>query len=260
MQNQQLRTRYLPIWHMSSSQDRGQTGDTCDATLRQPECRHHVLVLGNAYGVMPYQQPIAERLSGHGFEAYWAPLRGQPASFGGAFSIRGAASDVADIVAVIRGRAGPADRLSLIGHCASSLAILEYFRSHPDNRIDGAVLYSPLTNRLRIAHGAARLGQAGVRHDLTQFDLEYAAASAARGLRTPILLVEPKDSLNAKRTCHSDLEDIQRAATSATLVDIETGYDEDASGLATAIDFYMVWLRQPLHQRFNCKELKFTAA
>jgi len=110
-----------------------------------------ILILGNAYGIMPYQQNLALELAHEGFEAIWFPFSGQPGSTSGTFSIRSGARDIAQVLASVNQLLGSSDvPIIILAHCASGLITMEYLKTTPDSGVGKVIAYSLLARPVRL--------------------------------------------------------------------------------------------------------------
>src|SRR5207244_618694 len=114
-----------------------------------PAKRESLLILGNAYGIMPYQVPLAEALAERGFEPSWFAFSGQEGT-GGSLDAQSVLHDVSVALNHIRTKR-PNKPLSVIAHCMGGLIALEYLGRHQEeqSRFRKAIVYGLLFNPAR---------------------------------------------------------------------------------------------------------------
>jgi len=203
--------------------------------------RSSVLLLGNAYGVMPYVEPLGRLLAGMGHRTYWFPYRGQ-AGVPGVLSFGSALEDIAEAVACVRKET--TEPLVILAHCFSSLAAARFLGERRHGGVDGLIVYGLLANPLRRrAASIPRLIESGVRFDFTEADWSLSAATLFRAVTVPVLFCHARDSTNRMRASVDELSAIARATTSSEVEWFEEGYDENLTVLPTFARYYDQWLR-----------------
>jgi dienelactone hydrolase len=130
-----------------------------------------VIILGNAYGIMPYQEPLARSLSENGWEAFWFPLSGQPYTIEGEthiaqgkFVSKDLAKDLPKAVEYITNNFSClTDSLNIIAHCVSGLIAMSYLAENPLNPIKSFISYGLLVDPTRVkARGQSKMLKVGI--------------------------------------------------------------------------------------------------
>ena len=209
-------------------------------TPSQPdEHRGDVLMLGNAYGIMDYQLPLAEALAERGFRTWWFPFSGQEDTPGN-YSIPSGAKDVATAVAHLDSESdGP---IFLVAHCAGSLMAIEYLKATPDSPIKKMAVYGLLFNPARRRSQAEpRLEKHGVRTALTDEMWNYNPLSALAKIQTPVLFCHATDPLNRARATDEEMERAVETAPQADISWFDGGYDNDQSVIPEYANRYCSW-------------------
>jgi alpha-beta hydrolase superfamily lysophospholipase len=207
-----------------------------------------VLILGNAYGIMPYQEPLADALSRRGLNTLWFPFSGQSGSLSGTFSIRSGARDLAQVVDLVQeGHNNTDSPLHILAHCASGLITMEYLRSHPDTPVQKVIVYGLLTDPGRLRDRAEkRLVEAGVCSGLSEWDWTYSAGEVAPVLPVlPFLFCHAEDKLNRRRSTAEELEKLVKRMPDASLKIFPEGYDDNLDAISLYASMYVNWLVAP---------------
>ncbi len=206
-----------------------------------------VIMMGNAYGVMPYQEPLAEALSGSGFDIYWFPFNGQAGSVSGEFSIRSGAQDLAEVIEFVQDHRDDSEKLPhILAHCASGLITMEYLKNIPKSLVNKVIIYGLLAQPGRLRSRAEKkLEQLGVRSGLHEWDWNYSAEEAAtKQPSLSFLLCHADDVLNRRRASRNELEQIQAQMPNSTIKVFHKGYDRSLDAIPAYASFYTSWLME----------------
>src|ERR1043166_1959421 len=136
---------------------------TIQTSNRSHVGRGSLIVLGNAYGIMPYQVPLAAALADRGFEPWGFAFSGQEGT-GVSFDAQSVLHDVSVALNHIKSKK-PDELLSMIAHCMGGLIALEYLGRHQDKQrqIGKLIVYGLLFNPARRwEHALPRLKKRGV--------------------------------------------------------------------------------------------------
>lgn len=193
--------------------------------LHQPDSSTPVLVVGNAYGVLPYQVRLASEFASQGYDVYWFPFSGQDGT-AGTFGVAQGVEDLGVILSHLDS-ALPATGIHVVAHCAGSLITTEYLQGSGSSQIRSlsiyGILYAPWRRR-RIAE--RRLRNAGVLFDLSHNDWYYPWKSRLSSLAVPTQLFHANDELNLDRANKIEIEEACVALNSAC-VWFDRGYDTE---------------------------------
>lgn len=206
-----------------------------------PNRENPVLVVGNAYGVMPYQDGVARSLAQNGFSASWFAFSGQDGT-SGRYSRVSAVRDIALAVDFFSAQS-KSKRISLLAHCAGSLMALEYLRTHPSNPVHEMIVYGLLykaSRRQKLAQGLFK--KMGTEEALTQDDWEYDPIPAIKHCEIPILFCHPTDKLNLMRCTRDEMMHVQDSGNHVELTWFGDGYDNDMTSLPDFVNVYVDWL------------------
>ncbi len=200
-----------------------------------------VLILGNAYGIMPYQVPLAKALADRGLEPWWFAFSGQEGTEG-AFSLDSGVRDVTVIVGHLM-TLRPGRPLWVIAHCAGGLIALEYLKRNPDAPVQKLIIYGLLFHPARRReHALPKLKEYGVKLALTEDDWNYNPLPALASVRIPILFCHPKDRLNLSRATEEEMRLAVGTARQAEIVWFAQGYDANLEPLSDFVKCYYSWL------------------
>lgn len=208
--------------------------------------RESVLILGNAYGVMNYQLPLATALAEQGFEPWWFAYSGQEGT-PGAFDYDSVLRDLSIVVNHLSTNE-PDASLSVIAHCVSGLFALEEFAKRPDEqaRIKSMIIYGLLFNPARRwRHALPKLKKSGVNIGFKKEDTNYDPLPALSEIHVPLLFCHAKDKLNLRRASEQELAMAVEAAPAAEISWFDKGYDRDLDELPLFVQRYCSWLRSP---------------
>ncbi|MEM9770684.1 MAG: hypothetical protein AAF889_03625 [Cyanobacteria bacterium P01_D01_bin.73] len=205
-----------------------------------------IIILGNAYGVMPYQNPLANEFANAGYESHWFPLRGQE-EMPGEFSISNGRQDLANAVKFAKSSSSiPEKPLTILAHCATSLITIEYLLSQNSTPVKSVIFYGLLAQPQRLRKKAElRLEKAGVRSALSDDDWNYPTADKLVELNNrqiPMLFCYAEDPINRRRSTSSELQEITGLLPLSSLHPLEQSYDFNNDNVPTAVSKYLDWL------------------
>lgn len=206
-----------------------------------------VLILGNAYGIMPYQEPLATALAERGLDSWWFAFSGQSGTEG-SFSRASAVQDVSIAIDYIAQKQ-PNESLSIIAHCAGGLMALEYLRSRPQVSlpVKSLIIYGLLFNPSRRRPQAVPLFESSrVKTELTEDDWNYTPLQALPALTLPVLFCHAKDKINLARASEEEVDTAVEATPKAEVVWFDRGYDRDLTTLPEFVECYYAWLTKSL--------------
>lgn len=203
----------------------------------------NVLLVGNAYGIMPYIAPLAHILSQKGFNPYWFAFSGQEGT-NGHYSYKECTSDIRIISDWINEK-HPNTPFSIISHCAGSLMTLEYLKNNPDNKVKKLIIYGLLYAMDRRRPIAERkLKQCDVKYLLSETDWQYRPLDALSKTNIPLLFCHAKDSLNLDRASIEEMKLSVQSAPNASINWYENGYDDDLNNIDGFIGDYISFLKK----------------
>lgn len=206
-----------------------------------------VLILGNAYGIMSYQIPLAENLSKKGIEPWWFAFSGQEGNTG-VYSLETGIQDIRaamEYLSLLK-KDKP---LWVIAHCAGSLMALEYLKDNPNAEVEKLIVYGLLfkPNR-RKKFALKKFGERGVNVALSIKEWDYNPLQAISRVQIPILFCHAKDKLNLFRTREDEMKDVFAVAQNAEIAWFDKGYDNDLDVLPTYVDcYYSFMITSALH-------------
>lgn len=200
-----------------------------------------VLIMGNAFGVMRYQEPLAKALATCGLRCWWFPFSGQNGT-AGTYSLRSCVQDITAVSDHIR-QISPRGTLSFIAHCASTISAVEYLRSAPDNPITAMILYGFLASpERRRASAVPKLLAHGVALDVDPKVWNYRWLENLPQLEIPLLFCHGRDTVNVARATPQELAAATSAARNAVLQWFDEGYDFRLRNLPPFVSAYATWL------------------
>lgn len=210
-----------------------------------PQTREIVFILGNAYGHMPYQEPLAAILAQHDFTSVWTCLPGQEGSTG-TFSLPHVTEFLRDLIT----NGTPEDsRVAFICHCASTIGLLKVLTPHLQPSPRCLVAYGPLLNLSRLSTRALpRLREAGVEFQLPPEVWNLPIYDLFAGSPVPIMIAHSRDSANRRR---ASMRQVKRLAGSASIEELyvaERGYDDDLDSLPAFAERYVPFIRSHFSQ------------
>lgn len=200
-----------------------------------------VLILGNAYGIMPYQEPLAKALAEKNIEPWWFAFSGQEGNAGTYSGTTGLQNlnEALEYLSYYKG-----DRpLWIIAHCAGSLIALEYLKNNPYTDIEKLIIYGLLFNPQRRREFAQKkFVECGVNASVTKADWNYNPLHAIASVQIPILFCHARDKLNLFRAKEEEMKEALVVAKNADIVWFEKGYDNDIEILSAYVDRYYSFL------------------
>lgn len=200
-----------------------------------------VLILGNAYGIMPYQTPLANALAEKGITPWWFAFSGQE---GSTYAYSGE-SGLKDIATALKYLSLFRDDkpLWVIAHCAGSLMALEYLKRNPCSPVDKLIVYGLLFNpNRRKSFALQKFKECGVKEAVLENEWDYNPLEAISGIQIPILFCHAKDKLNLFRARQDEMREVLAAAQDADITWLEKGYDNDINILPEYVDRYYSFL------------------
>jgi hypothetical protein len=207
-----------------------------------PASRSVVVVLGNAYGLMAYQEPLARTLGDAGFNAVWTSLPGQEGAKG-AFGLDEVVEFIRELTADVASRKW---QVAFIAHCASATCLLEAWRRYSPPNVRCVIVYGPLINLADRKEAALnRLTQVGVTFNLPDSVWTIDLASLMAQFPHPLLLAHSEDPVNRRRATPDQVKDLA-SASSRRLLLLKSGYDNDITRLADFVPEYIAFLQQNL--------------
>lgn len=215
-------------------------------SLNRNETSPQVLVVGNAYGVLPYQLQLAQHLASRGFQVHWFPFSGQEGT-SGHFGVAQGANDLDKIVSYIADSNGDRE-LHAIAHCAGALLMTEYLSSRNSPLMSLSIygiLYAPWRRR-RIAE--RRLREKGVAFELSEGDWRYPWNDRLARITTPAQLVHSADSLNLDRASKAEVTNAC-ALLGCDCIWFDQGYDNEPDLIPSYCDVYEDFIGA--HSRLN---------
>lgn len=200
------------------------------------------LVLGNAYGILPYQTHLVDRLGERGVRAYTFAFSGQDDTNDRFYSQETCTDDIGVAIEFLLSRH---EKVSVLSHCAGGLMLLSRLSRYPCRDVDKLLIYGLLYFPQRRRHRATRLFQeSGVRVGLTEADWRFDAVSAIRSIGQPVLFCHPHDPLNVGRASDKEMTTLLRATRQGRLVCTGRGYDEEPERVNDYLPFYLDWLER----------------
>lgn len=199
-----------------------------------------VLIVGNAYGVMPYQPVLGDALAKQGFEASWFAFSGQEGT-AGVYSVETAVRDLGLVIDHLSGDRA-ANPLRVLAHCAGSLMITEYLLHHVETPVEQLAIYGLLfAPSRRRAKAEPLLQRCGVRQAIEEYGWNYPWTKQLPKLQTPILLCHARDDLNLERATEEEIDLAAHLAKDCKLKWFERGYDRDLDMLPEFVQTYVEW-------------------
>ena len=195
------------------------------------------IIVGNAYGIMPYIKPLAQKLCNIKTKPYWFPFSGQEC-MDGAYSFAQGKQDLGNIVEYINYHNSLP--INIIAHCAGSLITLEYLQKSNKPKINKMIIYGLLYQMSRRRQIAERkLINTGVKFNLSEEDWAYNPENAIKNLDFQILFCHSKDKLNIERATEQEMNKVKNLNSHNKLTWFENGYDEQVDNIDNFIDTYI---------------------
>jgi len=204
------------------------------------ETKGRIIVLGNAYGIMPYQPKLASQLAIDGYETWWFPYRGQDGSKG-TFS---GFSGIDDLNTVLTYHRQMNNNLPLfvISHCTSGLIMAEFFRRFGASEIKKVIFYGFLLNisenrmkRLK------RFASFDTRFSFSSEAWSYDPRPGLRNVNIPLLFCHGKDAINRQRATQSDIQQLASECNDSQVRLFKSGYDIDPNLISNFLPYYLDW-------------------
>lgn len=198
---------------------------------------NQVLIIGNAYGIMPYIEPLAKELFSIGYKPYWFAFSGQDNTSGN-YSYLDCSNDIKMAVNAIKEKRSYLP-INIIAHCAGSLMVLEYMKKYEGNPIEKLIIYGLLFNpsrRRRIAEKLLKINS--VNYALTESDWKKNPLEYFKGLKLPILFCHATDKVNLERANLTEINMAVQAADRSKLHWFEEGYDKNIKNISQYIHHY----------------------
>ncbi len=199
----------------------------------------NTIIVGNAYGIMPYIKPLATKLSENGIQPHWFAFSGQERTEG-EYSQKQCVNDIVNVVNYVKGKNS---NVNFLSHCAGSLMTLEYLKLSKDPDIKKVVIYGLLytMNRRRII-AERKLNNCKVKYNLSEEDWAYNPLEAIDICHAEILFCHAKDKLNFERATELEMNLVISHQRKNKIKWFEKGYDEDNSEIDNYIDTYVSFL------------------
>jgi len=202
------------------------------------------IIIGNAYGIMPYIKPLAIKLSEHGIQAHWFAFSGQE-NTQGEYSHKQCVQDISDVVNFLKKKNDNGSKITFLSHCAGSLMTLEYLKQNADEDIKEVVIYGLLYTMNRRRNIAERkLKNSGVKYNLSEQDWAYNPLDAIEKCNSEVLFCHAKDKLNSERATESEMELAVSHQKHGNIKWFEMGYDEDNAVIDNYIETYVSFLKK----------------
>lgn len=208
-------------------------------SLEKNSNQKNALILGNAYGIMPYVKPLAKSLHNNNINTFWFAFSGQENTSGN-YSYSECSNDIKIVVDFIYSLSQNKTPIYLISHCAGSLMTLEYLLQNKDHPIKKLIIYGLLFNANRRRLIAERkLMTCNVNYNLNDLDWKRKPLKALSNVDVPVLFCHSKDSINLQR---ATVEEMKLATTFTKKAEIEwfdEGYDENLKNIDTFVNKYL---------------------
>lgn len=203
--------------------------------------RGTVLILPNAYGILPYLEPLASELAENGWDTFWFAFSGQ--GTGGELSLASAVSDLSVIINHLKSIGSRP--LSVIAHGAGAFAILEYLKNDPHRSEDLSTLIitGMLLNVPRVFHSDINeIEKHNVSARLSSEETEYNPVTALQAINIPVLFCHASDKRHLLRATAEEMNTAVTLTPNATIRWFDKGYDDDLEQLRPFVDSYIKWL------------------
>lgn len=214
----------------------------------------NVLIVGNAYGIMPYIEPIAKEFSQKGFKPYWFAFSGQEGT-SGHYSFKECSNDIKLVVDYIQSKDDGLP-IYILAHCAGSLMVLEYMIQNKNNPIKKLIFYGLMYNSNRRRPIAERkLINCDVQYKLSDGDWNKKPLNALSQIDIPILFCHAKDKINMERATVEEMELALSFSSNSDIIWFEEGYDEDLSNIPDFVNNYIPFIKvnEPLKNKRYAK-------
>jgi len=201
-----------------------------------------VLIAGNAYGIMPYIEPLAKQLVEKKFNPFWFSFSGQEGNAGD-YNFKQGVEDFSNIINYLKEQYS--SDINILAHCAGSLITLEYLKETQNREIKNLAIYGLLYSMSRRRNVAERkLKNCGVKYNLSEQDWAYNPLNAIEKCQSNILFCHAKDKLNFERATEAEMELAVSHKTNSKIKWFEKGYDEDNTQIDNYINTYVSFLKE----------------
>ena len=201
----------------------------------------NVAIVGNAYGIMPYVEPLAKQLAENGYKPYWFAFSGQEKREGLYSSVQGL-NDIKEAYLGIKAQ----NELPIffIAHCAGSLMTMEFMRRNPDLIVEKLIVYGLLysANRRR-AIAERKFKMRGVSYQVSEEEWQYNPSETIQKLSCDILFCHAKDKLNLVRATEEEMIHVAALRDNIQLKWFEEGYDENNENIAKFMKTYLTYFK-----------------
>ena len=200
-----------------------------------------ILVIGNAYGIMPYVEPLATTLNQAGYSCYWFAFSGQNET-AGTFAFDNCTHDLNLIVEHLS-KQFPEKKINIIAHCAGGLMTMEYCKRYGTEKLHRIIFYGLLYAPYRRRQIAERkLRQCKVNYSLAESDWYYNVLGSLPAVTVPVMFCHAKDRLNMERGNREEMEGVKNAC-SCVFRWYEEGYDENIGNIQSFAADYIHFLK-----------------
>ncbi|HEX8843986.1 MAG TPA: hypothetical protein VF791_05055 [Pyrinomonadaceae bacterium] len=227
MKVNQEEVEHLTLWNIQHSVDEPSQGT--------------VLILPNAYGILPYQELLANDLAEHGWDVYWLAFSGQ--GIPGELFLRSAVAELSIVISRLTNDMPKS--LAIIAHGAGAWAILEYLKNEPAKcaTLSTLVINGMLFNLKRVLESDInQMKERNVCAKLTAEEIEYNPIPALKVIDVPILFCHARDHRHLLRTNEEEMAIAVETAPRAKICWFDRGYDEDLEQLPPFVETYISWL------------------
>ena len=203
--------------------------------------KSNVIIVGNAYGVMPYISPLANRLAEFKMQPFWFAFSGQENTLG-KYSYSECTNDISMVVDYVK-KLHPTKPLHILAHCAGSLMTLEYLKNSNNKTVEKLIIYGLLYAMDRRRNIAERkLKQCHVNYDLSNENWAYKPLDALSKTSIPVLFCHSKDKLNLDRASASEMLLSFKNTPNSDLKWFDEGYDENLENIEHFLPEYINFL------------------
>ncbi len=217
------------------------------------EKKGNILILGNAYGIMPYQEPLALEFDKLHFKPFWFAFSGQEGVEGN-YSFESGVNDIQIIVDYIH-KCYPNVPLYVLAHCSGSLLTLEYLINYPKNPIKKLMIYGLMYNMNRRRTIAERkFKSANVNYKLSENDWNYKPLNALSKVNIPILFCHANDTANIGRGTEEEMSLALSHSNNANIIWFDNGYDNNLSFIPEYMNEYVPFILEKEHSKFELHE------
>lgn len=201
------------------------------------------IIVGNAYGIMPYIKPLAIKLSENSIQPYWFAFSGQE-NIEGKYSHKQCVQDLCNVALYVNNTKKDNVDINFLSHCAGSLMTLEYLKCNDSLNVKKIIIYGLLYAMHRRRNIAERkLKSCGIRYNLSEQDWMYNPLSAIKKCPSEILFCHAKDKLNFERATESEMELAVKQKQGNKIKWFEKGYDNEIALVDDYIDTYVSFLK-----------------